>query len=50
LINLQGQLVGITFASAENSETNTAAAGVNFAIPSNLVQTVVQQILQQSNA
>jgi putative serine protease PepD len=50
LINLQGQVIGITFASAENSETNTAADGVNFAIPSNLVQTVVQQILQQSNA
>ena len=48
LINLQGQLIGITFASAENTETNTAADGVNFAIPSNLVQTVVQQILQQS--
>ena len=49
LINLQGQVIGITFASAVNSETNTAADGVNFAIPSNLVQTVVQQILQQSN-
>src|SRR5712671_2988374 len=47
LINLQGQLIGITFAGAENTGTNTAADGVNFAIPSNLVQTVVQQILQQ---
>ena len=47
LINLQGQLIGIPFAGAENSGTNTAADGVNFAIPSNLVQTVVQQILQQ---
>jgi S1-C subfamily serine protease len=47
LINLQGQLIGITFAGAENTQTNTAADGVNFAIPSNLVQTVVQQILQQ---
>ncbi|MFL5656991.1 MAG: S1C family serine protease [Ktedonobacteraceae bacterium] len=46
LINLQGQLIGITFAGAENTQTNTAADGVNFAIPSNLVQTVVQQILQ----
>lgn len=50
LINLQGQVVGITFASAENTETNTAAEGVNFAIPSNLVQNVVQQILQQSGS
>jgi len=48
LINLQGQLIGIPFAGAQNSGTNTAADGVNFAIPSNLVQTVVQQILQQS--
>src|SRR6266704_1427077 len=47
LINLQGQLIGIPFAGAQNSGTNTAADGVNFAIPSNLVQTVVQQILQQ---
>ena len=47
LINLQGQLIGITFAGAENTQTNTAADGINFAIPSNLVQTVVQQILQQ---
>jgi len=38
---------GVTFAGAENTQTNTAADGVNFAIPSNLVQTVVQQILQQ---
>jgi S1-C subfamily serine protease len=44
---LQGQLIGIPFAGAENTQTNTAADGVNFAIPSNLVQTVVQQILQQ---
>ncbi len=50
LINVQGQLIGITFAGAENTGTNTQADGVNFAIPSNLVQTVVQQILQQSNA
>jgi putative serine protease PepD len=50
LINVQGQVIGITFASAENTGTNTAADGINFAIPSNLVQSVVQQILQQSNA
>jgi S1-C subfamily serine protease len=48
LINLQGQVIGITFATAENRESNTAADGVSFAIPSNLVKTVVQQILQQS--
>jgi S1-C subfamily serine protease len=47
LINLQGQLVGIPTLTAVNTETNTDANGVSFAIPSNLVQTVVQQILQQ---
>ena len=47
LINLQGQLVGIPTLTAVNTESNTAANGVSFAIPSNLVQTVVQQILQQ---
>jgi len=47
LINLQGQLVGIPTLTAVNTETNTAANGVSFAIPSNLVQRVVQQILQQ---
>ncbi len=29
LINLQGQLIGIPFAGAENTQTNTAADGVN---------------------
>ena len=47
LINLQGQLVGIPTLTAVNTESNTAANGVSFAIPSNLVQTVVQQILHQ---
>jgi len=47
LINLQGQLVGIPTLTAVNTESNTAANGVSFAIPSNLVQTVIQQILQQ---
>ncbi len=47
LINLQGQLVGIPTLTAVNTESNTAASGVSFAIPSNLVETVLQQILQQ---
>ena len=46
LINLQGELVGIPTLTAVNSETNTVANGVSFAIPSNLVQTVVQQRLK----
>ncbi len=49
LINLQGQVVGIPTLTAVDTETNTAANGVSFAIPSNLVKTVVQQILQQGN-
>ncbi len=47
LINLQGQLIGIPTLTAINTETNTAANGVSFAIPSNLAKTVLQQILQQ---
>ena len=47
LINLQGQLVGIPTLTAINTESNTAANGLSFAIPSNLVQTALQQILSQ---
>ena len=47
LVNLQGQLIGIPTLGAVNTETNTTANGVSFAIPSNVVKTVVQQILQQ---
>ncbi len=47
LVNLQGQLIGIPTLTAMNTESNTAANGVSFAIPSNLVETVLQQILQQ---
>ncbi|MBV9616026.1 MAG: trypsin-like peptidase domain-containing protein [Ktedonobacteraceae bacterium] len=45
LINLQGQLVGIPTLSAVNTESNTQANGVGFAIPSSLVKTAVAQIL-----
>ena len=47
LINLQGQLVGIPTLTAVNTESNTAANGVSFAIPSSLVQSALQQILHQ---
>jgi len=47
LVNLQGQLIGIPTLGAVNTQTNTTANGVSFAIPSNVVKTVVQQILQQ---
>lgn len=49
LINLQGQLIGIPTLTAVDTETNTTAEGVSFAIPSNLVKTVAQQLIQQSN-
>jgi S1-C subfamily serine protease len=45
LINLQGQLVGIPTLTAVNSESNTAANGLSFAIPTSLVQSALQQIL-----
>ncbi len=45
LINLQGQLVGIPTLTAVNTESNTAASGLSFAIPSSLVQSALQQIL-----
>ncbi|HEY6410292.1 MAG TPA: trypsin-like peptidase domain-containing protein, partial [Ktedonobacteraceae bacterium] len=47
LVNLQGQLIGIPTLTAVNTESNTAANGLSFAIPSNLVETVLHQILQQ---
>ena len=46
LINLQGQLVGIPTLTAVNTETNTAANGIGFAIPSNTVKSIVQQLVQ----
>jgi len=46
LINLQGQLVGIPTLTAINTESNTPASGVGFAIPSNLVAAVLQQIIK----
>ena len=46
LINLQGQLVGIPTLTAVDTETNTAANGVSFAISSSTIQTVIQQIIQ----
>jgi putative serine protease PepD len=49
LINLQGQLVGIPTLGAVNTESNTPANGLGFAIPSSVVQTAVQQIIQHGN-
>ncbi len=46
LVNLQGQLVGIPTLTAIDTETNTPANGVGFAIPSSLVETALSQILR----
>jgi putative serine protease PepD len=47
LINLQGEVVGIPTLAAVNSETNTPANGIGFAIPSNQVKAALQQLLGQ---
>ena len=45
LVNLQGQVVGIPTLSAVDSETNTPANGIGFAIPSSQVKAAMTQIL-----
>ncbi|WP_126602574.1 S1C family serine protease [Dictyobacter aurantiacus] len=47
LINEQGELIGIPTLTAINTESNTPANGVGFAIPSSLVKTALSQIIQQ---
>ena len=47
LVNLQGELIGIPTIIAVNTESNTAATGVSFAIPSNQVKITLQRMLQQ---
>ncbi|WP_246039272.1 S1C family serine protease [Dictyobacter alpinus] len=47
LINEQGELIGIPTLTAIDTETNTPANGVGFAIPSNTVKTALAQVLQQ---
>ena len=46
LVDLQGNLIGIPTLNAIDPEFNMPANGVGFAIPSNHVQTVVSQIIQ----
>jgi S1-C subfamily serine protease len=50
LIDLQGNLIGIPTLGAIDPEFNTPASGVSFAIPSNLVATVVSQIIATGHA
>jgi S1-C subfamily serine protease len=47
LIDLNGNLVGVPTLTAVNTESNTPANGVGFAIPSNTVKDAINQILHQ---
>lgn len=49
LVNLQGQLIGIPTLTAIDPEFNTPASGVGFAIPSNRVNLIVPQIIQNGH-
>ena len=44
LVDTRGQVIGIPTLGAANSQTGGSAAGIGFAIPSNQVTTIVQQI------
>ncbi len=46
LVDLQGNVIGIPTLTAVNTESNTPANGVGFAIPSNRVKFIVSQIIQ----
>ncbi len=45
LINLQGQFVGIPTLAATDTETNTQANGIGYAIPSTTIEKVIQQFV-----
>ncbi len=49
LVDMQGNLIGIPTLTAIDSEFNTPASGVGFAIPSNRVATVVPQIISNGS-
>jgi S1-C subfamily serine protease len=46
LVTLQGDLIGIPTLSAVDSETNTQADGIGYAIPADRVQYVTSQLMQ----
>ncbi|HEU5422850.1 MAG TPA: PDZ domain-containing protein, partial [Nitrolancea sp.] len=46
LVNLQGQLIGIPTLGAVNPESGAAAPGIGFAIPSNRVKFVMDQLIK----
>lgn len=45
LVNLQGQLIGIPTLEATNTETNSSANGIGYAIASNRMSYVVKQLI-----
>ena len=45
LVNLQGQLIGIPTLSATNPETGSSANSIGYAIPSNRIAYVTQQLI-----
>lgn len=49
LVNLAGQVVGIPTLTAVDPEFNAPASGVGFAIPSNLVQNLANQIIKHGH-
>ncbi len=46
LVNLQGQVIGIPTLAAGNPQSGGTAAGIGFAIPSNLVRDIAGQIVR----
>lgn len=46
LVDLQGNLIGIPTLGATNNENGTAASGIGFAIPSDRVKFVVDQLIK----
>jgi S1-C subfamily serine protease len=49
LVNLDGQLVGITTLSATSTSGGESVSGIGFAIPSNRVKTVVNELIQSGH-
>ena len=49
LVNLQGQLIGMPTLGATNPETNTAANDIGFAIPSDRIKYVADQLIQHGH-
>ncbi|EFH82265.1 S1C family serine protease [Ktedonobacter racemifer] len=48
LVDMQGKVIGIPTVAAINTESNTTANGISYAIPASVVQSAIHQILQQT--